>query len=289
MTSIDALNRLEQKEFFETQLSNLVSGKGQLYDVYKIFSLSIKHIYGNSITDAHAAIVYLMETATKKHKQAKNQKELLLNIHTSLKYNLKLVLSLASGTKERLEKIENMIQNHDNSSSEVIGIGEQQKAIVYLLDWYSRTGMDELVIIDPYFCPTDLSVVKQLTDINTNLSIHILAHVSKHKPDEYKIRWHQLSAGIHVPIHLHFVSYCDKPEDGPLHDRYWICSDNEHGKHIGIKPNSISGLGKKECSISPLDENMILAILYNSYVQYVHIKLPRKENRDLKYEEIVLE
>ena len=288
MTSIDGLNRYEQKKFFETQLANLVEGKGQLYDVNKIFHLSINHIYHNSITDAHAAIIYLMETVTKKHQQSKNQKELLLNIHTSLKYNLKLVLSLASGTKARLEKIENLIQDHNITPSGVIGIGERCKALEFLTDWYSQIGMNELIVIDPYFSPSDLSLIRQLTDINTNLSIKILTHVSKYKIDEYQIMWHQLSAGIKVPIQLNFVYFTDKPEDGPLHDRYWICSDNEHGKYVGIKPNSISGLGKKECSITPVDAGMIPGILYNSYVQYVHIKIPKKDNRELAYDKILL-
>lgn len=271
------------------QLSNLVEGKGQLYDVNKIFHLSINYIYHNSITDAHAAIIYLMETATKKHQQSKNQKDLLLNIHTTLKYNLKLVLSLASGTKARLEKIENLIQDHNITPSGVIGIGERRKALEFLIDWYSKNCMNEMIVIDPYFSPSDLSLIKQLTDININLSIKILTHVSKHKMDEYQIMWHQFSAGIKVPIQLYFVYFTDKPEDGPLHDRYWICSDNEHGKYVGIKPNSISGLGKKESSITPLDEGMIPGILYNSYVQYVHIKIPKKDDRELGYGNIVLE
>ena len=130
---------------------------------------------------------------------------MLLNIHTSLKYNLKLVLSLASGTKARLEKIENLIQDHNIAPSGVIGIGERRKALDFLTDWYSQIGMNELIVIDPYFSPSDLSLIRQLTDINTNLSIKILTHVSKHKIDEYLIMWHQLSAGIKVPVQLNFV------------------------------------------------------------------------------------
>ena len=170
----------------------------------------------------------------------------------------------------------------------MIGIGERCKALEFLTDWYSQIGMNELIVIDPYFSPSDLSLIRQLTDINTNLSIKILTHVSKYKIDEYQIMWHQLSAGIKVPIQLNFVYFTDKPEDGPLHDRYWICSDNEHGKYVGIKPNSISGLGKKECSITPVDAGMIPGILYNSYVQYVHIKIPKKDNRELAYDKILL-
>lgn len=289
MTSIDNLNTNEQKEFFESRLSDLIDGKGQLYDVDKIFALSMDYIYNNGISDAHAAVTYLMETVKRKHQMSKNQEKLLFNIHRAMKYNLKLVLSLAAGTKDRLDKIESMIDDHNDLPCEVIGIGEQQKAIKLLLDWYTETGMNELIIIDPYFSPSDLSVVKDLTDINTDLSIKVVSHVSKHKPDDYRIKWRQLSSGVHTPITIHFVYFTDKPEDGPLHDRYWICCDNEHGKHKAIKPNSISGLGKKESSIPPVEESLIPGILFQSYAQYVFMKVPKKDDRELKYDKVVLE
>ena len=250
--------------------------------------MAINFIFNNSIIDAHDSLVYLMETIARKHQQSKNQKELLFSIHTALKYNLKLVLSLASETKERLDRIQFTIQDHTIKSDGLVDIGEYQKGINYLLNWFRNTALDELIIIDPYFCPDDLGVIKELTDLNTNISITILSHLRKHQPYEYEIRWQQLSSGVHIPIKMHFVSYEDKLDDGPLHDRYWICQNGDPIKHVGISLNSISGLGKKESCILGINEAEIPGILYNSYVQYVLIKVPTKENRNLSYQELSL-
>lgn len=289
MNTIENLDKFEQIDFFETQLNNLVTGKGQLQEISKVFALTIKHIYSNSIVDAKAAIVYLMETIVKKQKQSKNQNELLFNIHQSIRYNLKLVLSLAAGTKDCLDRIENMIYEHKSECEGFINIGEYSKAESFLLSWYQKIEFNELIIIDPYFNPSDLPLIKQLCDINTKLNIKILAHIGKNQPEDFSSYWHKICSGITCPITINFVSYADKPDSGPLHDRYWICSDNEHDKHFGIKLNSISGLGKKESSITDIDEGMSTTILYNSYVQYVHIKLGKKDGKKLEYAEVILE
>lgn len=289
MASIEGLSKKEQCKFFETQLANLVGGKGQLYDVNKIFSLAINFIFNNSIIDAHDSLVYLMETIARKHQQSKNQKELLFSIHKALKYNLKLVLSLASETKERLDRIQFTIQDHTIKSDGLVDIGEYQKGITYLLNWFRNTALDELIIIDPYFCPDDLAVIKQLTDLNTNISISILCHGHKHKPYEYEIRWHQLSAGVQIPILVHFLSYEEQPDDGPLHDRYWICQDCDWVKHAGVSLNSISGLGRKASSILEIEEDKIDGILNKYYTPYVYAKIPSKDNRKLLYDELTLD
>lgn len=289
MITIENLDKSEQVDFFETQLDNLVIGKGQLQEISKVFALTIKHIYSNSVVDAKAAIVYLMETIVKKQKQSKNQNELLFSIHQTIRYNLKLVLSLAAGTKECLDRIESMIYECKSECEGFINIGEYNKAETFLLNWYQKRGLSELTIIDPYFNPSDLHLIKQLCDTNTNLSIKILAHMGKNQPEDFSIYWHQVCSGVKCPIKINFVSYVDKPDSGPLHDRYWICSDNEHDKHFGIKLNSISGLGKKESSITDINEGMSTTILYSSYVQYVHIKLTKKDGKELDYKEVVLE
>ena len=42
------------------------------------------------------------------------------------------------------------------------------------------------------------------------------------------------------------VCYADKPDDGPLHDRYWFAQDREKGILVGLKTTSLSNMGKKD-------------------------------------------
>lgn len=41
--------------------------------------------------------------------------------------------------------------------------------------------------------------------------------------------------------------------------------------------------------ILPVEESLIPGILYQSYAQYVFMKVPKKDDRELKYDKVVLE
>lgn len=288
LDSIDKLKTYEQVRFFEKQLNNLINGTGQILDVDKIFDLSIKHIYNHNIDKAKYAIVYVMEDLFRKFKQSKQNKDLLLNIHSAFRYNLKLVLSLAVDTKERLDRVESLMQTRSFTEEGYIQIGEEAKARAYILNWYQKCEYDTLTIIDPYFKPQDLSIIKHLCDINNDLEIKILTHRQKFENDDYLSSWHHFSSGVTNTITLHFVWYDGKPEDGPLHDRFWICSDEENDEHQGITLCSVDSLGKKESSITEVDGGIVLSALM-SYTKYVYNRPKKIVGRELRYDEMELE
>ena len=288
LDTIDNLKRSEQVKFFSKQLDNLVGGTGQVLDVDRIFDLSIKHIYDNNIDKAKYAIVYIMEDVFRKYKQSKQNKDLLLNIHNVLRHNLKLVLSLAADTKERIDRVESLIQTRPVTDDGYIQIGEEEKAKAYILNWYQSYGYNTLTIIDPYFKPQDLSIVKQLCDLNNDLEIRILTHRQKYLNIDYSTCWHSVSSGVTNTIRVNFVWYDDNSKDGPLHDRYWICSDDENDEHQGITLCSIDSLGKKESSIVEIDNGKVMSVL-NSFSRYVYTQVKRIAGRELKYDELELD
>lgn len=288
LEAIDKLKSNEQVKFFEKQLDNLINGKGQILDVDKIFEMSIKHIYDHNIDKAKYAIVYIMEDLFRKFKQSKQNKDLLLNIHSALRYNLKLVLSLAADTKERIDRVETLMQTRSFTEDGYIQIGEEEKAMAYILNWYQKYGYDSLTIIDPYFKPKDLFIIKQLCDINNNLEIKILAHHQKYEKSDYLSSWHRFSSGVTNTITLNFVWYDGKPDDGPLHDRFWICSDEENDDHQGITLCSVDSLGKKESSITEVASSILDSALL-SYTKYVYNRPKKIVGRELRYDEMELE
>lgn len=87
MDTISSLNKEEQIRFFNKQLEQLLLGKGQVLSVQKVFSLAIQHIFQTNVSEAKAAIIYLMETVYKKQVLSSNQKELMLNIHQTIRSN----------------------------------------------------------------------------------------------------------------------------------------------------------------------------------------------------------
>lgn len=288
MKSVSGLTERERKKFFSVHLDRLYDRTGQLQNVNDACNLTINYIYTHNISDSYDAILYLMETVAQRQKLAKTQTELIKSMHRAVRYNLKIVLSLASGTKDRLDRINEMFATKIKDSDGFIPIGGYKKAINYLLDWYRGMGYEQLIIIDPYFKPEDLSAIKSLTDENCNLSIKILTHNGKMTLDEYEGNWRKVSAGVKTPVHMFFVHDVKNLNDGPLHDRYWICIDEENDKRSGLKLNSHNGMGNKESSITPIDDGIALAALH-SFNRYAITKVRRNNGHELEYDELLLE
>lgn len=287
LLSVDNLSLREQKTFFSRQYESLSDGTGQVLGVTDAFKLTVNYIYSNSLDDTMDAILYLMESISKKQEQSKNQSSLLFDMHNAIRHNLKIVLSLAAGTKDRLDRVSSMFGEKTPHSEEFVPVGSYLEAIDTLLEWYRKLSYDELTIIDPHITPTDLSVVKQLTDQNTNLQILILTFKGKYTPDDFECEWRKISKGIRTPVKMTFVGYVRKPDDGPLHDRYWICVDDEGDKREGISLDSLSGLGNKESAISPISEELALREMH-SYNRYAVKKVRANKDKELEYDEIML-
>ena len=290
----DGFNRIhrlsleEQIKFFEKRLDDIVNGTGQLLDVETIFKVCIKHIFTNNIENAQWAILYIMEDIFSKYKLSKENRELLLSIHSALRFNLKLALSLGAGTKERINRVDNLIHNHMYSDDGYIQVGEEDKAMAYITNWYQSVRYNTLTIIDPYFKPKDLVVIKTLCDINNDLEIRILTHRGTYCNEDYSSQWHTISSGVTNSIKLNFVRYADKPDNGPMHDRYWICSDEDNDVHEAIMLCSVDSLGKKESSITKADSNIALAAL-NSYMRYAYAQIKTVKGRKLQYDSMNLD
>ena len=229
----------------------------------------------------------MMEDIFNKYQLSKENRELLLNIHSALRFNLKLALSLGAGTKERINRVDSLIHDQAYSEDGYIHIGEEDKAMAYIINWYRSVHYNTLTIIDPYFKPKDLGVIKTLCDINKDLEIRILAHRGKYSNEDYSSKWHTISSGVTNCIKLNFVRYADKPEDGPMHDRYWICSDEDNDIHEAIMLCSVDTLGKKESSITKADENITLTALH-SYMKYAYTRIKIIKGRGLLYDSMNL-
>lgn len=288
LNSINDLDREEQRKFFEDRLKNLRNGKGQVQTVDDVFSLTIGYLYDNTLTDAIPAIQYMLETVSQRQKMNKNYKELLLAMHKVIRYNLRVVLSLATDTKERMEQVIAMFGSSPVSPEGYIGIGEYHKAVDYLLRWYQGCGYGELTIIDPHFKPSDLHIIKLLADENNDLSIRILTHKFSYTVEDYTKEWHSVSAGVKTPVQIVLIGVVGKPSTGPLHDRYWICFDEENDKRLGITLNSLNGMGKKESSIQRIDDTTALYALH-SYSRYADRKPKRVDEMELEYEDFTLD
>ena len=285
--SVVHLNREEQFRFFQKQLDDIASDRGQVLDLQRAYNLCIEYIYSNSINLSRNAVLYLLECLYRKNKQDHQYIQLLINIHTAIRYNLKLVLSLSAGTKERLSRIERTVCLPTVSAPGYVEQGEYGKADTFLLEWYRTHPHDELIIIDPYFKPEDLYLVKELCDCNTKLNIKILCHPQQFILDDYLSEWHRVASAVTCSIQMNTVCYKHNPKDGPLHDRFWICCQYEKGLFCGLRTNSLTSFGNKESLISELQVGEILPIL-GSYSKYTLARPDESDGHQLAYQYQIL-
>ncbi|WP_300915821.1 hypothetical protein [Bacteroides acidifaciens] len=264
---ITKLNAKERGEFFNQQLEGLISDKGTSHDPKESIDI-LKSIYDKPIANTYKAILVFIENVYKRHKILNRDGVLLSSIHESLFGCLQIILALASGTKEKLEYISRIISEDETDTADtIIRPGERDKAIQEIINWYKQTQPVSLLrIVDAYFSPADLQIIKPLFDFNTDLVVKILTHKTC-EIEEYQAYWNRISTDLTGMITIHTVNYKDRPDSGPLHDRWWLISDEEENIN-GITSNSVSGLGNKESGIYPLEDENIKKIekIWNDYV-----------------------
>ena len=273
----------EFSEFCKGQLVDLIARKCTIWSESQLNEL-IPSMYRHSLSNSYFSAVFIMENLyyCKKVKNIKND-EMLTKLYSANLWNLKIVLSMASGTKEKLMRMNNIMLNTEKGSSTIIRPGEKEKALAEIRRWYAAHPYDNLKIIDPYFHPKDLSVVKSLFDINDKLQVKILTHRKNvYCLKEYQEAWDKISSDLTGSILINTVCWQDNPSDGPLHDRWWILKKKSETQ--GLRLTSISNFGKKETELSPMSSQEI-SEKEDVWEDYI-CEIPTIDGRNLSYDKI---
>ncbi|RHC73540.1 hypothetical protein DW829_20470 [Phocaeicola vulgatus] len=265
-------------------MENLVKGKSITKDLSSTISI-MQIIFDNSISDTKNAISYFMENLYEKNKFSNYHKDLIRDIHKAILYNLKVVLSLAAGTKERFELINRLIQdNCTGTNATHIRVGEENKAYQFLKEWFATYKYDSLRIIDPYFTPSNFNIIKTFFDINNDLRVFVLTNKdSEIEIEDYQKGWNKVSADLTGEITVVSFCYEDDKKNCPIHDRWWVLVDSETNKQVGLHLNSLSGLGKRESDLILLDDNGLMSA-NTIWTDYIVNRRPRIEGRKIIYE-----
>lgn len=281
--NIGDLSEEEYGEFFKGQIADLIAGKCTIWTEEQINDM-MPSLYRHSLSNSFFSVIFIMENLYYRQKKNKvKNEELMIKLYQANLWNLKIVLSMASGTKEKLDRMNNIILNDGNDSTTTIRPGEKEKAIVEIKRWYAAHPYDNLKIIDAYFHPEDLEVIKSLFDINDKLQVKILTHRKNVvELNEYQDAWDRFSSDLTGGILINTVCWTDDPSDGPLHDRWWILK--RQAEFQGLRLTSISNFGKKETEISPMSIQEIHE-KENVWEDYI-CEIPLIDGRSLDYDKI---
>lgn len=286
ISNISELPQSELGSFFEAKLKSIINDTAitNNLDFNALFPIYYS-IYSHSISVTKNAISYILEYYYMKNKKSNGYyKELLKGFHKALLYNLKIVLSLASETKEIFDKINSVIQDSLRKSTDThIRAGQFDKAINTIKDWYSHhSEFDRLRIIVPHFSPERLFILKELMRINNNLNVKVLSgYYDNNNPidiDDYQKFWNEISSELPGQISIYLCSYKDKKVP-PFHDRYWLFVNSETREK---KCLNITIETKRDTTINKLDRENISSV-EDMWEDYVSNRKPKDINGEIMY------
>jgi hypothetical protein len=282
MSKAVALPSNDYVKFFGKLFSSVVRGRGiakQPRDFYQL----IPSIYNRSLTVSKNAVLYFIEDVRRWNEYHHDQEDLILKLYAAMAFNFRMVEALSVNSKASLDRL---LHVSFNMSAEVIRPGERDKGMELLYGWYRSHNSSNLKIIDPYFSANDLIALKPLFEYNTDLHISILAHAKNEESiDSYKEKWESLVDNLRGCIDIMTVCYADKPDDGPLHDRYWFAQDRERGILEGVKTTSLSNMGKKDSDPEAIDADRV-RVLYDQLWLFYADRVRQIDGRQLLYQTI---
>jgi len=292
LVQVAHLNNDEQVRFFEKQMEYLVKNKTIARDFDTTQSV-LKQVYLHPITDTQDAVLYFMENLYRKNQANKKHHTLLREIHQAIIDNLKIVLAIASGTKEKLERVDRIMSERRDENSDFVHIGEGAKWIEKVLDWFKKHPYDVLHIIDPYFHAEDLFIVKMLMDVNNELNCSILtckdvdAHRDDSLSDVFQNGWNRWSSELPGRIEVKSCCYRQDQRKAPFHDRWWVLQDTESDEAMGLRMASISTMGNRISEVSEMNDDDI-ASANKLWTRFFLNMVSKVEGQDLDYDEAKL-
>lgn len=288
MQQVARLNNEEQMRFFEKQMEYLIKKRYVVKDIETTASI-VQKIYENPITDTRNAVLFFMENLYQKNQANKRYGVLLREMHIAIVDNLKIVLAIASGTKEKLERVNRIMNEREFESNSFIPVGESEQGLQNIIAWYKEHPVEVLRIIDPFFHPEDLYIIKSLMDLNNDLRCYILTLNKRDATlnEAFQDGWNAISSNLPGRIEVKSCCYESDQKTSPIHDRWWLLYDTENDQYYGKRMASPSVMGARFTEMSDMDETATSDAL-KIWERFFNNMVQKVEERKLKYEDALL-
>ena len=291
ISQVARLNNDEQMQFFERQMEYLIKKKNVVRDVNLTQSI-VAQIYNNPITDTQNAVLFFMENLYERNQSNHKHNSLLREMHRAVVNNLQLVLAIAAGTRDKLERVNRIMDERGDTNEDMIQVGQADKGVQNIIEWYKKHPCAIIRIVDPYFHADDLHIIKSFMDINNSLRCYILTNKDIAFKDEtlnevFQNGWNAVSAEMTGKVEVKSCCYEGDPRKAPFHDRWWILFDTENELIYGKRLASPSTLGSRISEISDMDENAVNSAM-KVFERFFMNMVPKNEEMKLVYEETQL-
>ncbi len=190
---------------------------------------------------------------------------------------------MVTGTEGYLDVNPKWHQRDEEDVHVMLRPGERQRALQFLRKWVEANAQDFITIVDPYFGPEDLWVVRLVMDWDPRIDIRVITGrtmsdtTSGTMAASYRAAWRDLCDQDPPHTEILSVSLVDSGKC-PIHDR-WILS-KAAGVRIGTSINSI---GNQLSGISAMDSNELDKVQHN-VDRYLARKVRQEGGERVAYE-----
>lgn len=147
------------------------------------------------------------------------------------------------------------------ASFELLPVGSRAEAVAFLQRWLVENAGSYVKIYDPYFTTAELDILKCISpdarvDILTSWKAQKVSPGDSTIEHRYRDAWDSISDQRPPETHIHIVGVRSSGES-PMHDRYIVTQNG--GMQLST---SLSGLGRKDTYIRPLDADEASGVEY---------------------------
>ena len=203
------------------------------------------------LAKAYPMYSWVLSNVMIKYSSSKEGARYMRDIFDGLLRGARFFLSL-SDPKAQFLRITAWNSPSQNPTQIVIESGERDAALEFLSDWLKTHAREDVTIMDPYFHPADLELLRLILKVDPTLRVKIITgKTDKQDPDgslsaAYSEAWRELCD--HTPPETEFlIVWSVHKKTAPFHDR-WMLS-GEAGVSLGTSFNS---LGERDSHISVL-------------------------------------
>ena len=150
--------------------------------------------------------------------------------------------------------------DQESTTTLLVDEGHRPEALAALNEWLVSLADETLTIIDPYFGPSSVDLLKLVQEISPHREILIVTgpeavrRASKPYVDAYRASWRFYSSED-PPLARVMILQTRGSQECPVHDRWWLAGDR--GLHIGT---SVNGLGGRLSTVRDIPVEEVAAV-----------------------------
>jgi hypothetical protein len=216
---------------------------------------------GLPLEKAYPIWAWVIENAVQRFSKTDAARTHLRPIFEATLQGVAMCEKIAARSSTIIKRTTNLIATSSKGQSTLVRAGERDKALEFLMDWFTNGVREYLKICDPYFGLDDLPLLQLLKSASPTCRVQILTskehnkNIPQPQDEAYLAHWRLKVSDQEPPETEIVIAGIEGSGKSPIHDRWWLTSGG--GIRVGTSYNSLGLTRDSEISIlSPEEAEM---------------------------------